>query len=84
MCRIRKVTYDDRGVDYLRDRWYKPDARPFRMCQPRDILDQMISIARYNMEQVSLNNADLIDAACHTYFTSKEKKSFGAKICLDL
>ncbi|GAC1539674.1 MAG: ATPase AAA [Herpetosiphon sp.] len=84
MCRIRKVPYDDRGIDYLRDRWYVPDARPFRMCQPRDILDQMIAIARYNMERVTLQNGDLIDAACETYFTSKEKKNFGAKVRLDL
>jgi hypothetical protein len=35
------------------------------------------------METVSLN-ADLLDAACSTYFTSKEKKNFGAKVRLDL
>ncbi len=83
MCRIRKVEYDDRGLDYLVAKWYKPDDRPFRMCQPRDIIDQMISIAKYNMESVSLN-PDLLDAACATYFTAKEKKDFGAKVRLDL
>ncbi len=83
MCRIRKVPYDDRGLDYLVAKWFVPENRPFRMCQPRDIIDQMISIAKYNMEAVSLN-PDLLDAACATYFTSKEKKSFGAKVRLDL
>ncbi len=83
MCRIRKVPYDERAIDYLVARWYKPDERPFRMCQPRDILDQLISIARYNMETPILN-ADLLDAACQTYFPSKEKKNFGAKVRLDL
>jgi hypothetical protein len=83
MCRVRKVPYDDRGLDYLVAKWYKPDNRPFRMCQPRDILLQMEAIAKYNMEQVTLN-ADLLDAACATYFTSKEKKNFGAKVRLDL
>ena len=39
------------------------------MCQPRDILDQMISIAKYNMERVNFS-PDLIDAACATYFIS--------------
>ena len=53
------------------------------MCHPRDILDQMISIAKYNMETVTLS-ADLLDAAGATYFTSKEKKDFGAKVRLDL
>ncbi|MEN9936605.1 MAG: hypothetical protein RLZZ387_3184 [Chloroflexota bacterium] len=83
MCRVRKVPYDDKGLDYLVAKWYMPDARPFRMCQPRDILLQMEAIAKYNMEQVTLN-ADLLDAACATYFTSKEKKNFGAKVRLDM
>jgi predicted ATPase with chaperone activity len=83
MCRLNNVAYDDRGLDYLVERWYKPESRPFRMCQPRDILSQMIAIARYNMESVTFN-ADLLDAACATYFTSKEKKDFGAKVRLDL
>ena len=83
MCKVRKVPYDDRAIDYLVAKWYKPDERPFRMCQPRDILDQLISIAKYNMEQPALG-ADLIDAACLTYFPNKEKKNFGAKVRLDM
>src|SRR6266545_2792329 len=83
MCRVLKVPYDDRGLDYLLAKWYKPDDRPLRMCQPRDILLQMTSIAKYNMETISLS-ADLIDAACETYFISKIKKNFGAKVRLDL
>ncbi len=83
MCKVRKVPYDDRAIDYLVNKWYKPDNRPFRMCQPRDLLDQLLSIARYNMETPSLS-ADLLDAACFTYFPSKEKKNFGAKVRLDL
>lgn len=83
MCKIRKVPYDDRGLDYLVEKWFKPDSRPFRMCQPRDILDQMISIAKYNMEKPTLN-PDLLDAACATYFPTKQKTDFGAKVRLDL
>jgi hypothetical protein len=83
MCKVRKVPYDDRGLDYLVAKWYKPENRPFRMCQPRDIIDQMISIAKYNMEKVTLN-PDLLDAACATYFTSSQKTDFGAKVRLDL
>jgi hypothetical protein len=83
MCKVRKVPYDDKAIDYLIAKWYKPDERPLRMCQPRDILDQLISIAKYNMETPALN-ADLIDAACLTYFPNKEKKNFGAKVRLDL
>ncbi|MGQ9528202.1 MAG: ATP-binding protein [Chloroflexus sp.] len=83
MCRVRKVPYDDRSIDYLIAKWFRPEQRPFRMCQPRDILDQLIAIARYNMETPTLS-PDLLDAACLSYFPSKEKKNFGAKVRLDL
>jgi predicted ATPase with chaperone activity len=82
VCRNRQVEFDERGIDYLVEKWYRPTNRPFRMCQPRDILDQMISIAKYNMERVTFN-PDLIDAACATYFVSNEKRDFGAKMRID-
>jgi hypothetical protein len=82
VCGGRRVEHDPSGVDYLIDKWYRPHKRPFRMCQPRDILDQMISIAKYNMERVNFS-PDLIDAACATYFISSEKRDFGAKVRLE-
>ncbi len=82
VCKSRRVEFDEGGVNYLVDKWYKPSGRPFRMCQPRDILDQMISIAKYNMERVNFS-PDLIDAACSTYFINENKRDFGAKVRLD-
>lgn len=82
VCKGRKVELDERGIDYLLEKWYRPTGRPLRMCQPRDILDQMMSIAKYNMESVSFT-PDLIDAACATYFVSQIQKDFGAKVRLD-
>jgi hypothetical protein len=82
VCQGRQVEFDERGIDYLIDTWYRPTGRPFRMCQPRDILDQMQSIAKYNMERVTFS-PDLIDAACATYFVSGEKRDFGAKVRLE-
>jgi hypothetical protein len=81
VCRSRRVEFDERGIDYLIQKWYRPHNRPFRMCQPRDILDQMMSIAKYNMERVNFS-PDLIDAACATYFISSQQKNFGAKVNL--
>lgn len=81
VCRSKRVEFDERGVDYLIQKWYRPHSRPFRMCQPRDILDQMMSIAKYNMERVNFS-PDLIDAACTTYFISSQQKNFGAKVQL--
>lgn len=81
VCKGRRVEFDEEGVDYLIEKWYRPTKRPFRMCQPRDLLDQMISIAKYNMERVNFS-PDLIDAAGLTYFIG-EKKDFGAKAKMD-
>jgi SpoVK/Ycf46/Vps4 family AAA+-type ATPase len=81
VCSNRKVDLDPAGLDYLINKWYRPMNRPFRMCQPRDILDQMSCIAKYNMERVNFS-PDLIDAACLTYFIRDEKKDFGAKVTL--
>lgn len=82
VCKGKRVEFDVRGVDYLIQKWYRPMNRPFRMCQPRDILDQMMSIAKYNMERVNFS-PDLIDAACATYFISTNKKDFGAKVRME-
>ncbi len=82
VCKGRRVEFDPSGIDYLIEKWYRPEARPFRMCQPRDILDQMQSIAKYNMERVNFS-PDLIDAACATYFISAQQKNFGAKVRID-
>jgi len=82
VCKGRRVEFDERGVEYLIQKWYRPHNRPFRMCQPRDLLDQMMSIAKYNMERVNFS-PDLIDAACATYFISAQKKDFGAKVRME-
>ncbi len=72
VCKGKKIPYDDKGVDYLIKRWYKPFNRPFRSCQPRDLLEQMIAMAKYSMEPCVMT-PDLIDSACSTYFiTFKE------------
>lgn len=72
VCQGYKIPYDESGIDYMIAKWYRPFNRSFRMCQPRDLLEQMVSIARYNMERVSFS-PDLIDAACSTYFISEKK-----------
>jgi hypothetical protein len=82
VCKGRRVEHDASGVDYLIEKWYRPHKRPYRMCQPRDLLDQMISIAKYNMERVNFS-PDLIDAACTTYFINNKQRDFGAKLKME-
>jgi SpoVK/Ycf46/Vps4 family AAA+-type ATPase len=73
ITRVRNVDIDELGIDYILEKWMRPFRRNLRMCQPRDILDQMICIAKYNMERVTFS-PDLIDAACSTYFVRGEER----------
>jgi len=67
VCEDRDVPYDDRGLAYLiQEHYLKPD-RARRACHPRDIVDQLIDIARYTNVQPALTK-DLIDRACEAYF----------------
>ena len=76
VTRAKNIEFDERGVDYILQKWVRPFNRALRMCQPRDIIDQMTSIAKYNMERITFS-PDLIDAACSTYFITTEKRDFG-------
>lgn len=69
VCQSRGIPYDERGVQYMLERWWHPSDRPLRMCQPRDIVDQIVAIARYLMREPALT-PDLIDRACRSYFVT--------------
>jgi hypothetical protein len=78
VTQARNIDLDEAGVNYILETWIRPFNRPLRMCQPRDLLEQMVSIAKYNMERVTFS-PDLIDAACSTYFVGNQKRDVGAK-----
>ncbi len=67
VCKSRGVPYDDEALAYLLKEHYLKPGRPLRSCQPRDIVDELIDIARYlNVEPVL--SRDLINRACEAYF----------------
>jgi len=67
VCKAKGVAYDDRGLAYLIQEHYLKPQRAKRACHPRDIIDQLIDIARYRNVQPELTK-DLIDRACDAYF----------------
>ena len=69
VARSRGIEYDEDTFSYLLDRHYRPAGRPLRLCQPRDLLDQLIAIARYKMLKPEMTPG-LVDAAASTYFVS--------------
>jgi predicted ATPase with chaperone activity len=67
ICARKGVPYDDRALAYLLQEHYIEPKIPLRACHPRDIIDQLIDIARYQNRPLALTK-DLIDKACEAYF----------------
>jgi predicted ATPase with chaperone activity len=67
ICAQKGVPYDDRALAYLLQEHYIKPKVPLRACHPRDIIDQLIDIARYQNKPPALTK-DLIDKACEAYF----------------
>ncbi|WP_231742592.1 ATP-binding protein [Stieleria varia] len=68
MCKVVKIPYDAECVDYLIKTHYLPVNRPFRNCQPRDLLLQVRNYCMYNDLKVELKN-EYFDFACDNYFS---------------
>lgn len=65
------VPYDDDGFEYLVSEHYVKSGRPFRGVHPRDLLDQLVSLARY-IEAPPRMTPDLLDSVVHTYFIAQK------------
>ncbi|MCA9236917.1 MAG: AAA family ATPase [Planctomycetales bacterium] len=61
------VKYDPAAVDYLVTTHYKANNRPFRACQPRDLLLQIVNYCRYS-ERTPAMTPEFFDYACENYF----------------
>lgn len=68
MCKVTKTPYDPGPIDYLIKKHYLPVERPFRNCQPRDLLLQVRNYCLYNGKKVELKN-EYFDFAVDNYFS---------------
>ncbi len=68
MCRVTKMPYNPEAIDYLIKTHYLPVGRPFRNCQPRDLLLQVRNFCLYNDLELELKN-EYFDFACDNYFS---------------
>ena len=67
MCPIMGFEYRQEPIDYLIERYYLQTGRPFRCCQPRDLLLQVRNYCLYTNRPLGLNN-DYFDFATENYF----------------
>jgi DNA polymerase III delta prime subunit len=66
-CQAKRIPYDEKGLAYLLQEWYLKRNRPLRSVHPRDILDQLLDIARYLNRPPQLTK-ELLDRAADAYF----------------
>jgi hypothetical protein len=69
-CRARHLRFHQVMVAYLQRRHYGPYGRPMRACHPRDLLEQITALCRYQGREPVITR-DLLDAACSAYFVDE-------------
>jgi SpoVK/Ycf46/Vps4 family AAA+-type ATPase len=67
VCGNRGVPFEEAGLAYLIKEHYLKAGRNKRACHPRDIVGQLVDIARYLNVPATLT-PDLLDQACDSYF----------------
>jgi energy-coupling factor transporter ATP-binding protein EcfA2 len=69
MCQVRGIDYTPEGFSHLVREWYVKPRREFKNSHPRDILDQLLDIAKYKRLR-PVATPDMIDRACSAYFAN--------------
>ncbi len=69
-CRARHLKFHQVIVAYLQRRHYGPHGRRMRACHPRDLLDQITALCRYQGREPVITR-ELLDAACRAYFVDE-------------
>ncbi len=73
VCGKKGVPYVPEAVDYLFEHIYGKYQLNMRSCHPRDLVEQVVSIAKFKDMPPTLDKV-LLDRACHTYFFVEEKE----------
>jgi hypothetical protein len=66
-CRRRGLTFDPVMVEYLNRKYYQPRKLQMRACHPRDLIEQVVDMCRYQGKTPGISR-ELLDAACGSYF----------------
>jgi hypothetical protein len=76
-CKKRGLRFDPVMVEYLERSYYGPRSLQMRACHPRDLVEQVVDICRYQKKEPAISR-ELLDAACSSYFL-EETESQGAE-----
>lgn len=71
-CEAKGIEFQSEIIDYLHHEYYERYNIKMRSCHPRDLVDQMLSAAKY-MNVPAVLSHELMDQACRTYFILKKQ-----------
>jgi predicted ATPase with chaperone activity len=71
-CVERGLPFDPAVVRHLLQDYYRPRKIALRGCQPRDLIEQALSLAEYRGEPRRVTT-ELLEAACATYFVDDQE-----------
>ena len=66
-CAARGVPYDDGAVSHLFEAWYESHGRELRGCHPRDLVEAIVDMAKYEGHPPQMS-VETLDEVCSTYF----------------
>jgi hypothetical protein len=66
-CRKRGLTFDAVMVEYLQRAYYERRNLQMRACHPRDLVEQVVDMCRYQNREPIITR-EMLDAACANYF----------------
>ncbi len=77
-CRRRGLGFDPIVVEYLMRRYYQPRRLALRACHPRDLVEHIVDICRYQGRPPVIT-PEIVDAACATYFLEEAASQAGER-----
>src|SRR3954447_14300771 len=71
-CRKRSMPFDPVMVEYLQRTYYQPRKIQMRACHPRDLVEQVVDMCRYQAKEPVISR-ELLDRACASYFLEESE-----------
>jgi hypothetical protein len=75
-CRRRNLAFDPVIVEYLQRKYYQPRGVEMRCCHPRDLVEQVVDMSKYQNRAPAITR-ELLDAACASYFIEEAHSQGG-------
>lgn len=71
-CQAKAIPYREEALIYLLQEHYIKPGRPLRGCHPRDLLEELVNIARFSGQKPALTK-ELIDLAWASYYVDLDE-----------